>query len=311
MGMLINGQWSTKWYEPDAKGHFVRSVTQFRDWITADGSSGFAAEPDRYHLYVSYACPWAHRTLIVRKLRGLESVIPISVVDPLMFDEGWAFSDNPGCVPDPISAAPFLRDVYTRAVADFTGRVTVPVLWDKRRGTIVNNESLEIVRMFDTAFLEAGLGDPGVCFYPEALRAQIDQTVEAIYQPINNGVYRAGFATTQSAYDEAVHALFDALERWDAVLAVQPFLCGDVVTEADWCLFTTLVRFDLVYHLHFKCNIKRIADFPSLSRYLRDLYQIPGVAGTCNFDHIKEHYFRSHPSINPHRVVPAGPASFL
>ena len=230
MGMLIDGKWSTEWSKPDAKGRFVRSVTRFRDWVTADGASGFKAEAGRYHLYVSYACPWAHRTLIVRALRGLDEVVSISVVDPLMFDEGWVFSENPGCIPDPISQAPFLRDIYTRADPSFTGRVTVPILWDRERHTIVNNESIEIVRMFDLAFREAGLGDPGVCFYPEALSAQIDETIEAIYQPINNGVYRSGFSTTQAAYDEAAVALFSALDHWDGVLGEQRYLCGDAIT---------------------------------------------------------------------------------
>lgn len=305
MGMLVDGVWTTKWYTPDERGRFVRSKARFRDWITADGSSGFAPDPGRYHLYVSYACPWAHRTLIVRALRGLEDAISVSVVHPVMLDDGWSFGRWPGATPDPIHEASALREVYVEAVPDFTGRVTVPVLWDRQRQTIVNNESIEIVRMFDTAWM--GVGRPDVCFYPEALADQIDQTVQAIYEPINNGVYRCGFATSQEAYDEAVEALFEALDHQDRVLGRQRYLCGDVITEADWCLFTTLYRFDAVYHTHFKCNRRRIVDYPNLWPYLRELYQVPGVAATCRMDHIVHHYYRSHPSINPHRIVPIGP----
>ncbi len=303
--MLIDGQWSTQWYKPDEKGNFVRSETQIRHQITADGSSGFKAEAGRYHLYVSMACPWAHRTLIMRRLKGLTDAISLSVVDPLMTEDGWHFSDEPGCIPDPVFGASFMREIYVQAQSDYTGRVTVPVLWDKREGVMVNHESLDIMRMFDTAFEAVATED--VQFYPEALRDKIDATIEAIYEPINNGVYRAGFATTQGAYEEAVEGLFEALEHWNGILARRPYLCGYDVTEADWCLFTTLVRFEQVYHYHFKCNRKRLRDLRHLWEYTKELYQIPGVAETCNLTHIKEHYYRSHPNVNPHGIVPVGP----
>lgn len=305
MGQLVDGRWTTQWYSPDAQGRFLRSETSFRDRVTADGSSGFRAEPGRYHLYVSLACPWAHRTLIVRALRGLESALSISVVHPFMGDDGWTFEEGPGTVPDPVHGARFLREVYLAAKPDFTGRVTVPVLWDRVTGTIVNNESREIIRMLD-AELAAAAGSGG-SLYPEPLRGAIDETITALYEPINNGVYRAGFAATQAAYDEAVTGLFEALDRWDGVLAGRRYLCGDALTLADVCLFTTLLRFDPVYHGHFKCNIRRIVDYPSLWPYLRDVYQTPGVAGTCDLDHIKQHYYRSHPTVNPTRIVPRGP----
>jgi putative glutathione S-transferase len=305
MGRLVEGRWTTEWYQPDAKGRFVRGETAFRDRVTADGSSGFPAEAGRYHLYVSLACPWAHRTLILRALKKLEAAISVSVVDPFMAERGWTFSDGPGCVPDTVNGAETLWQVYVKARADYTGRVTVPVLWDKRRGTIVNNESREIIRMLDTE-LDA-LGDPSVTLCPPALRAEVDRTIDAIYTPINNGVYRAGFAATQSAYDEAVVEIFDALDHWEGVLAGQRYLCGDALTEADVCLFTTLLRFDPVYHGHFKCNLRRIADYPNLGGYLRDVYQTPGVAGTCDIAHVKQHYYRSHETINPTRIVPRGP----
>ncbi len=305
MGRLVDGKWSNEWYRPDASGHFVRGQTSFRDRITADGSSGFPAEAGRYHLYVSLACPWAHRTLIVRALKKLAGAISVSVVDPFMGEHGWAFSDGPGCVRDPVGGADYLWQVYGRARPDYTGRVTVPVLWDRQRGTIVNNESREILRMLD-AELDA-IGDGSVTLCPEAQKAQIDATIDALYAPVNNGVYRAGFATTQAAYDEAVTLLFAALDGWDAVLGQRRYLCGDALTEADVCFFTTLVRFDAVYHGHFKCNLRRIADYPNLGGYLRDVYQTPGVAGTCDLDHIKQHYYRSHETINPTRIVPRGP----
>ncbi len=305
MGMLVDGQWTTKWYVPDKDGRFVRSKTRFRSHISDDGSTPFAATSGRYHLYVSNACPWAHRTLIVRKLRGLEDDISVTVVDPMMLDKGWVFSDAPGSQPDPLFGFECLHQIYTQADPQYTGRVTVPVLWDKVEGTIVNNESIEIVRMFDTAMM--GLGDPEVCFYPQQLASEIDQTIAAIYEPINNGVYKAGFATTQKAYEEAATALFEALEHWDGVLGQRRYLCGDVVTEADWCLFTTLVRFDPVYHTHFKCSRRRIVDFPNVWPYLRSLYQIPGVAQTVNMDHIRQHYYRCHTSINPHAIVAQAP----
>jgi putative glutathione S-transferase len=305
MGRLIEGVWSTEWYTPDEKGRFVRGETAFRDRVSADGSTGFLAEAGRYHLYVSYACPWAHRTLIVRKLLGLEEAIGISVVHPFMGRDGWSFDEAPGTIPDPIHGARFLWEIYTHARAGYTGRVTVPVLWDKQKKTIVNNESREIIRMFDTAF--SGLTGRRDTLCPEALRERIDQTIDAIYTPVNNGVYRAGFATQQGAYEEAVSELFAALAHWDAVLGERRYLLGDQLTEADICLFTTLLRFDPVYHGHFKCNLRRLADFDNLWGFVRDVYQTPGVAETCRIDHIKQHYYQSHDTINPTRIVPLGP----
>ncbi len=309
MGMLIDGVWTTKWYEPDKAGKFVRPDTLFRGRVSADGSTEHPAVAGRYHLYVSHACPWAHRTLLARGLLGLEEAISVSVVDPYMGDDGWAFSERDGCVPDPIYRARFLRSIYLRADVNYSGRVTVPVLWDRERATIVSNESREILRMLDVEF--AALHKRPITLYPKALRKQIDRTLDAIYEPINNGVYRAGFATEQAAYEEAVHELFAALDHWEAVLGKQRFLCGEVVTEADLCMFTTLLRFDPVYVGHFKCNLRRIVDYPQLGSYLRDLYQLPGVAKLCRLDHIKEHYYRSHPNINPTRIVPAGPVLTL
>ncbi|MFT3767444.1 MAG: glutathione S-transferase family protein [Minicystis sp.] len=305
MGRLVEGRWTTEWYKPDAAGRFVRESASFRDRITADGSSGFPAEAGRYHLYVSLACPWAHRTLIVRALRKLDDAISISVVDPFMAEHGWTFSDAPGAIRDAVNGADHLHQIYVKARPDYTGRVTVPVLWDKQRGTIVNNESREIIRMLDTEM--GALGDPAVNLCPAPLREEIDRTIDAIYTPVNNGVYRAGFATTQKAYDDAVVELFAALDHWEGVLSQRRYLCGDTLTEADVCLFTTLLRFDPVYHGHFKCNLRRIADYPSLWGFVRDVYQTPGVAGTCNLDHIKQHYYRSHETINPTRIVPRGP----
>lgn len=305
MGMLVNGKWSTEWYKPDSKGRFQRPETRFHDRVTADGSSGFKAEAGRYHLYVSLACPWAHRTTIMRKLKNLEDAISISVVDYFMGDDGWIFTERPGATLDTVNEKKFLRDIYLLADPNYTGRVTVPVLWDKKEQTIVNNESREILRMLDTEF--NAIGDASVTFAPAELRDKIDETLTAIYEPINNGVYRSGFATTQEAYDEAVTQLFDALDHWDKVLGSQRFLCGDVLTEADWCLFATLVRFDPVYVGHFKCNLRRIVDYPNLWNFVKELYQIPGIADTCNFDHIKRHYYESHETINPTRIVPKGP----
>jgi putative glutathione S-transferase len=305
MGQLVEGKWSTAWYTPDEKGRFVRGQTSFRDRVTADGSSGFPAEAGRYHLYISLACPWAHRTLIGRALKKLEGAISISVVDPFMAERGWVFSEGPGCIPDTVNGAETLWQVYVEARPDYTGRVTVPVLWDRQRATIVNNESREILRMFDTQF--DAVGDASVTLFPEGRREAIDWTIDAIYAPINNGVYRAGFATTQAAYDEAVVEVFAALDHWERALGESRYLCGDTLTEADVCLFTTLLRFDPVYHGHFKCNLRRVVDYPNLWGYLRDVYQTPGVAGTCDLDHIKQHYYRSHETINPTRVVPRGP----
>ncbi|MBD1870839.1 glutathione S-transferase family protein [Cyanobacteria bacterium FACHB-471] len=305
LGMLMDGKWVTEREQEDKKGKFVRPSTTFRNWITADGSSGFKAERDRYHLYVSLACPWAHRTLIMRQLKGLSDAISISVVDPEMGENSWEFSDSEGCIPDTVNHTRYLWELYTKVEPDYTGRVTVPVLWDKQKGTIVNNESREIIRMLDTEFGE--IAKPDADLYPEALQQQIDETIDAIYQPINNGVYRAGFATTQEAYEEAVTELFENLDHWETVLGKQRYLCGDRLTEADICMFTTLLRFDAVYYVHFKCNLRRIVDYPNLWGYLRDLYQHPGVKETCNLDHIKRHYYKSHPKVNPTRIVPKGP----
>lgn len=312
MGLLINGQWSDQWYDTAASGgQFIRSEAQFRSWITADGApgpsgeGGFAAEAGRYHLYVSLACPWAHRTLIFRALKGLEKLISVSVVNPFMGSQGWSFEPDAGVMADTVNHAACLHQVYTAARPDYTGRVTVPILWDKKTRTIVNNESAEIIRMFNSAF-DAHGAQPGD-YYPPVLRAEIDKLNDFIYNNVNNGVYRAGFATTQQAYDEAVHGLFAALDTLERRLSQQRYLTGERATEADWRLFTTLVRFDAVYHGHFKCNLKRIADYPNLWAYTRELYQWPGIAATVNISHIKVHYYRSHPTINPTRIVPVGP----
>ncbi|MEQ9669486.1 glutathione S-transferase family protein [Coleofasciculus sp. G2-EDA-02] len=304
-GMLVDGQWTKEPYQQDPQGRFLRNPTKFHNWVSADGSTGFKAESGRYHLYVSLACPWAHRTLIMRKLKGLEEAISLSIVDPFMDEDGWEFSDAPGCIPDTVHGARYLRQVYLKADPNCTGRVTVPVLWDKQKNTIANNESREIIRMFDTEF--EAIAKSQVSFYPDHLQAEIDRAIDRIYQPINNGVYRAGFATTQTAYDEAVTELFEELDYWEAVLSQQPYLCGDRITEADWCMFTSLFRFDPVYYVHFKCNLRRISDYPHLGNYLKDLYEQPGVSDTCNLDQIKQHYYKSHPHINPTRIVPKGP----
>lgn len=305
LGMLVDGQWVTKRNQEDQQGKFIRPSTQFHDWVRTDNSTGYQPESGRYHLYVSLACPWAHRTLIMRQLKGLQKVIGLSIVDPYMGEAGWAFSDGAGCIPDTINHTAYLREIYLKADPDASGRVTVPVLWDKQTATIVNNESREILRMFDTEF--DALTQNNHSFYPKALRQTIDQTIDAIYQPINNGVYRAGFATQQTAYEEAVTELFEALDHWESVLQQQRYLCGNQVTEADWCMFTTLLRFDLVYFGHFKCNLRRIIDYPNLWNYLKDLYQQLGVKETCNIQHIKQHYYRSHPHVNPSQIVPKGP----
>ncbi|MBW2272944.1 MAG: glutathione S-transferase family protein [Deltaproteobacteria bacterium] len=306
MGKLIEGKWSEHGYDTaSSNGRFVRKDSSFRDWIRADGSTPFAPEAGRYHLYVSLACPWAHRTLIFRKLKKLEEVISFSVVDPFMGADGWAFGESPGATPDSVGGHRLLRELYVAADALYTGRVTVPVLWDKQLGRIVNNESSEIIRMFNSEF--DGLGAASLDFYPEALREEIDTLNDYVYPRINNGVYRCGFATSQDAYAEAFGELFEALDLLDARLAGQRYLAGDRVTEADWRLFTTLVRFDAVYVGHFKCNRQRIADYAQLSGYLRELYQVPGVAETVDFAHIKRHYYESHTSINPTGVVPLGP----
>jgi putative glutathione S-transferase len=303
--MLVDGEWKTERQWQNEDGRFVRSTTSFRDWITADGSSGCPAEAGRYHLYIAWACPWAHRTAIIRRLKGLEGVIGLSAVGSFMGDDGWAFYDEPGAIPDTVNGARYLREVYLKADPGYTGRVTTPVLWDKEKASIVNNESREIVRMLDTRFGELATVDAD--FFPEGLREEIDATIDTIYEPINNGVYRSGFATTQEAYEEAVTELFEALDHWESVLGARRYLCGELPTEADWCLFPTLVRFDAVYHGHFKCNLRRIVDYPNLWGYLKDLYQCPGVAGTVNMEHIKKHYYQSHESVNPTRIVPKGP----
>jgi putative glutathione S-transferase len=304
-GAFVHGEWKTEEQWQNTGGRFVRSTTSFRDWITADGSSGFPAEAGRYHLYIAWACPWAHRTSIMRTLKGLEDAIGLSAVGSFMGEDGWAFYDEPGVIPDTVNGVHYLREIYAKADQDYTGRVTTPVLWDKETGTIVNNESREIVRMLDTEFGEFATKDAD--FFPEDLREDIDATITAIYEPVNNGVYRSGFATSQEAHEEAVSEVFDALVHWEEVLSSRRYLCGDRITEADWCLFPTLVRFDSVYNGHFKCNLRRIVDYPNLWGYLKDLYQQPGVAGTVNMKHIKEHYYGSHGSINPNRIVPRGP----
>ncbi|KFL31999.1 glutathionyl-hydroquinone reductase YqjG [Devosia riboflavina] len=318
MGQLIDGKWSDKWYDTSKTGgKFVRSQSGFRNWVTADGSpgptgeGGYAAEAGRYHLYVSLACPWAHRTLIFRKLKELESLISVSIVSPKMPDEtGWSFRTDEGSTGDTLLGKDFLHHVYTAAKPDYTGRVTVPVLWDKKTNTIVSNESAEIIRMFNTAFNElTGNTDD---YYPEALRETIDTINARVYDDINNGVYKAGFATTQAAYEEAANKLFDALDWAEALLSENAYLTGENITEADWRLFTTLVRFDAVYFGHFKCNRRQIADYPNLSHYLKALYEVPGVKETVDIGHIQTHYYWSHITINPHRIVPIGPElSFL
>jgi putative glutathione S-transferase len=312
MGLLVNGVWQDQWYDTKSTGgRFVRNDAVFRNWITANGepgptgSGGFAAEPGRYHLYVSLACPWAHRTLIFRKLKKLDDIISVSVVDPLMGEEGWTFSDFPGAIPDGVNGQQRLYEIYLLAKPGFTGRVTVPALWDRQRRTIVNNESSEIIRMFNLAF--DAFTDAREDYYPEALRGEIDAINRFVYPNINNGVYRTGFATTQAAYEEAFRDLFGALDEIEQRLSQQRYLVGNRITETDWRLFTTLIRFDPVYVGHFKCNLRRIADYPNLSNYLRELYQWPGVRETVNFTHIKRHYYMSHPQINPARIVPLGP----
>jgi putative glutathione S-transferase len=307
MGELVEGAWHDRGYDTARTGgRFVRRPSAFRRFVTRDGSSGFKAEPGRYHLYVSLACPWAHRTLIFRKLKRLEAAISLSVLDWEMGADGWEFSDRPGCTRDQVNGARYLREIYTLAEPRYSGRVTVPVLWDKRERTIVNNESADIVRMLNGAFDD--FADATVDFCPAPLRAEIDRVNAFVYDNINNGVYRCGFATTQEAYEEAFDALFAALDEIERRLARRRYLVGDRLTEADWRLFTTLVRFDAVYHGHFKCNLRRIADYANLAGYLRELYQVPGVAETVDMHHIKHHYYRSHRGLNPTGIVPKGPA---
>ena len=312
MGLLVDGHWQDKWYDTESNGgRFKREDAGFRNWVTVDGSAGpsgqggFKAEANRYHLYVSLACPWANRTTIYRRLKGLEGMISMSVVHPFMGDKGWTFAEDVSVIADPIINASYLYEVYLAAKPNYTGRVTVPVLWDKKTNTIVSNESSEIIRMFNSAFDDIGAlaGD----FLPLEYIAEIDDINAFVYDAINNGVYKAGFATKQEAYEEAVIALFDALDTLEARLAEQRYLLGDRITEADWRLFTTLVRFDAVYVGHFKCNIRRIVDYPNLWDYLRDLYQVSGIKDTVNMEHIKAHYYTSHATINPTGVIPAGP----
>lgn len=312
MGLLVDGKWHDEWYDTASTGgRFIRSDAQFRNWITPDGSAGasggdgFKAEAGRYHLYVSLACPWANRTLIFRALKGLESMISVSVVHPYMGQNGWHFEAGDGVVPDPVGGAQYMYEVYLRTQPDYSGRVTVPVLWDLQRDTIVSNESAEIIRMFNTAFDAIGAEDGD--YAPADLLPQIDALNAEIYDAVNNGVYKTGFATSQDVYEQEVRKLFAYLDTLEARLANQRYLLGERITETDWRLFTTLIRFDPVYHGHFKCNLKRLADYPHLWRYTRELYHWPGIAATVNFDHIKQHYYRSHPSINPNGIVPLGP----
>lgn len=316
MGKLVDGKWVQDQADTrTSKGRFLRADALFRNWITPDGSPGpsgsgnFPAERDRYHLYIGHACPWAHRTLIFRSLKGLEDQISLSVVHWYMAENGWTFEAGDGVIPDPNADARYLHEVYTAAQADFTGRVTVPVLWGKQRGTIVSNESSEIIRMFNAAF--DGVGATAGDFYPSELREEIDAINARVYETVNNGVYRSGFASSQEAYDEAVTALFETLDWLEERLEGRAYLCGEQITEADWRLFTTLVRFDAVYFFHFKCNLRRIKDYPNLQALLRRLYDRPGIADTVHMDHIKDHYFGSHRSINPTGIVPKGPAELF
>lgn len=312
MGLLVNGQWHDKWYDTDNnQGEFKREAAQLRNWVSADGSAGqsgdagFKAEKDRYHLYVSLACPWAHRTLIFRHLKGLEDYISVSVVSPDMLEHGWTFDKDNHSTGDALFDSDFMHQIYTRNKADYSGRVTVPVLWDKKTQRIVSNESAEIIRMFNSAF--NGLTGNERDFYPQSLRSEIDEINEFVYHNINNGVYRAGFATTQEAYTEAFDNLFAALDKIEQRLTANRYLVGDTLTEADWRLFTTLIRFDSVYVGHFKCNLRTIESYPAISNYLRELYQVEGVSKTVDFYHIKRHYYFSHTMINPTQVVPKGP----
>ena len=300
MHQFIDGEWVTEYEATNEEGAFERQVTTFRERVDPE-----AAEAGRYHLYVSYACPWAHRTLVTRKLLGLEDVVSVDVVDPFRDEEGWQFTpEREGCTTDSVNGFDYLREAYVEADSNYTGRVTVPVLWDTEEDTIVNNESREVMRNLTTVF--AALGN-GVDLAPEPLRGEIDDALDRIYEPINNGVYRTGFADTQSAYDEAVTELFEALEHWDSVLADQRYLVGDRLTEADIAMYTTLVRFDEVYHTHFMCNHKLVREYDNLWPYLRDLYTTPGFGETTEMDHIKEHYYTTHPDVSPKRIVPMGP----
>jgi len=312
MGLLVDGKWQDKWYDTKSTGgKFKRTASQFRSWITSDGSpgptgeGGFVAEPGRYHLYISYACPWAHRTMIFRTLKGLEEMITFSSVDWFMGDRGWTFKSDESVVKDPLFNFEYAYEIYTQADKNYTGRVTVPILWDKQNSTVVSNESSEIIRMFNSAF--DGVGAKAGDYYPETLRDEIDQVNDRIYNTVNNGVYKCGFATTQAAYEEALHPSFESLDWVEKRLSTQRYLMGNKLTEADWRLFTTLVRFDPVYVSHFKCNICRIVDYPNIWEYVRELYQMPEISETVDFSHIKQHYYKSHETINPTRIVPVGP----
>ena len=313
MGQLVEGVWKDEWYDTDAHGgEFVRDTAKFRNWVTADGTpgpsgeGGFRAESGRFHLYVSYACPWAHRTLIFRALKDLGDHVEVSVVHPDMLAEGWEFrEDFPGATGDRLFDEPFLRDIYLRANPQASGRVTVPVLWDRERDTIVSNESADIIRMFNSAF-DSFTGNEDD-YWPEHLRPRIDEVNGRIYDTVNNGVYKAGFATTQQAYDKAVAPLFDSLDWIEGLLARHRYLTGEMITEADWRLFTTIARFDPVYHTHFKCNRHRIVDYPNLWGWARELYQWPGIAATVRPDHFVRHYYYSQDMVNPHRIIPIGP----
>lgn len=307
MGLLVEGQWQDKWYDTEGnEGKFKRQESKFRDHISTEEGAKFAPESGRYHLYVSLACPWAHRTLIFRKLKGLESHIDVSVVSPDMLDQGWEFASYPHATGDRLYNFDYMHQLYTKVDPNITTRVTVPVLWDSKHETIVNNESAEIIRMLNSAFNEL-TGDEQD-FYPNQHTDEIDEINEFVYHNINNGVYKAGFATQQDAYEEALWALFDALDEVESRLSGQSYLIGNTLTEADWRLFTTLIRFDPVYVGHFKCNVRRIADYPNMYDYLKRLYFMEGVADTVNFDHIKRHYYYSHTMINPTQIVPGGPA---
>ncbi|MBT29444.1 MAG: glutathione-dependent reductase [Thalassobius sp.] len=310
MGLLVDGKWQDKWYDTSKNGgKFERQASKFRDNVSNDEDAKYPVESGRYHLYVSLACPWAHRALIFRKLKGLEEHIDVSIVHPEMLDNGWEFKEYPGSTGDKLYGFDYAHQIYTKAKPEITTRVTVPILWDKQTETIVNNESAEIIRIFNSGFNALTSNDDD--YYPEALRQKIDDINEMVYHDINNGVYKAGFATTQKAYEEAVNALFHALDIVDERLSKQRYLVGSNITEADWRLFTTLIRFDAVYHGHFKCNKKQIADYPNIYGYMKELYQVPGVAETVNFDHIKRHYYFSHTMINPTQIIPVGPEQDL
>ena len=306
MGLLVDGVWHDKWYETgEHGGRFEREGSRFRDWVSAEAGARFRAEPGRYHLYVSYACPWAHRTLIFRALKRLEQAVPVSVVHWHMGEQGWELREGPGATGDRANGLRYLHQVYTKADPSYSGRVTTPTLWDCREGTIVSNESADIIRMLNSAF--DAWGDAGLDLYPRPLRAEIDAINETVYERVNNGVYKAGFATSQEAYEEAFDALFETLDELERRLARQRYLVGQRLTEADWRLFTTRLRFDPVYVGHFKCNRQRLVDYPSLWSYTRELYQVPGVAETVRMDHIKRHYYGSHQSVNPTGIVAKGP----